>query len=159
MSNPTEYNRAEYIGRLVRVDIPGALDYLDACGETERADALRQRPMNPPAYDTKYAFLNPFLNAYQNYFQTCFGAGLAGAADLKAVETVACTALEQNLRELLAMPDADLEQLEDAFCHKAQAVPGWNALRARPKATVAPISGSRRPGPITRSNCRWASKR
>jgi hypothetical protein len=121
MSNPTEYNRAEYIGRLVRVDIPGALDYLDACGETERADALRQRPMNPPAYDTKYAFLNPFLNAYQNYFQTCFGAGLAGAADLKAVETVACTALEQNLRELLAMPDADLEQLEDAFCHKAQA--------------------------------------
>ena len=84
MSEPTEYNRVEYIGRLVRADIPGALDYLDACGETERANALRQKLTNPSPYETEYTFLNPFLDAYQEYFRTCFGAGLAGAADLKS---------------------------------------------------------------------------
>ncbi len=104
MSNPTEYNRAEYIGRLVRVDIPGALGYLDACGETERAAALRQRLTNPPAYDTKYIFLNPFLDAYQDYFRTCFGAGLAGAADLKAVEREACIGLENVFRRCSKCP-------------------------------------------------------
>ncbi len=121
MSNPTEYNRAEYIGRLVRVDIPGALGYLDACGETERAAALRQRLTNPPAYDTKYIFLNPFLDAYQDYFRTCFGAGLAGAADLKAVEREACIGLEKRLQALLEMPEADLDQLEAAFREKTKA--------------------------------------
>ena len=121
MSEPTEYNRAEYIGRLVRADIPGALDYLDACGETERANALRQKLTNPSPYETEYAFLNPFLDAYQDYFRTCFGAGLAGAADLKAVEREACIGLEKRLQELLEMPEADLDQLEAAFREKTQA--------------------------------------
>ena len=121
MTNTTEYNRAEYIGRLVRVDIPGALDYLDACGETGRADALRQKLTDPSPYETEYTFLNPFLDAYQDYFQTCFSAGLAGAADLKAVEREACIALEKRLQELLEMPKADLDQLEDAFREKTQA--------------------------------------
>ena len=121
MSEPTEYNRAEYIGRLVRADIPGALDYLDACGETERADALRQKLTNPSPYETEYTFLNPFLDAYQEYFRTCFGAGLAGAADLKAVEREACIGLEKRLQELLKMPEADLDQLENAFREKTKA--------------------------------------
>ena len=121
MSEPTEYNRAEYIGRLVRADIPGALDYLDACGETERANALRQKLTNPSPYETEYPFLNPFLDAYQDYFRACFGAGLAGAADLKAVEREACIALEKRLQALLEMPEADLDQLEAAFREKTQA--------------------------------------
>ena len=121
MSEPTEYNRAEYIGRLVRADIPGALDYLDTCGETDRANALRQKLTNPSPYETEYTFLNPFLDAYQDYFRTCFGAGLAGAADLKAVEREACIGLEKRLQALLEMPEADLDQLENAFHEKTQA--------------------------------------
>ena len=121
MSEPTEYNRAEYIGRLVRADIPGALDYLDACGEFERANALHQKLTNPSPYQTEYPFLNPFLDAYQDYFRACFGAGLAGAADLKAVEREACIGLEKRLKELLEMPEADLDQLEAAFREKTQA--------------------------------------
>lgn len=121
MSKLTEYNRAEYIGRLVRADIPGALAYLEACGETERADALRQRLTNPPAYNTKYTFLNPILDAYQDYFRTCFSAGLSGDGDLKAAERAAGKGLEKDLRELLDMPEADLDELEKAIKAKAEA--------------------------------------
>lgn len=121
MSEPTDYNRAEYIGRLVRADIPGALAYLDACGETERAGALRQRLTDPSPYETKYAFLNPFLDAYQTYFQTCFSVGLTGDGDLKVAERTACEGLENTLRVLLNMPEADLDELEDAFREKTKA--------------------------------------
>ena len=119
MSNPTEYNRAEYIGRLVRADIPGALAYLEACGETERANALRKKLTDPAPYETLYAFLNPILDAYQEYFRACFSAGLTGDVDLKAAEREAHAALEGQLQELLGMPEAELDELEEAI--KAQA--------------------------------------
>jgi hypothetical protein len=121
MSEPTEYNRAEYIGRLVRVDIPGALAYLDACDETERANALRQKLADPAPHETQYPFLNPILDAYQDYFRACFSAGLAGEVDLKAAEREAHAALEEQLRELLGMPEAELDELEEAIKAKAEA--------------------------------------
>ena len=120
------YQRAEYVGRLVRADIPGTLRYLDACGESERADALRQRLHNPPAYATGYPALDPILDAYQDYFRRCFSAGLEAPPDapfnLKAVEREARKALERDLQNVLDMPGADLDNLEDTAREKAQAL-------------------------------------
>jgi hypothetical protein len=61
------YNRAEYVRLLIRTDIPGALEYLDRCVETARADLLRRKLQSPPCYDTDDASLDCMLNVYKDY--------------------------------------------------------------------------------------------
>jgi hypothetical protein len=126
------YNRQDYVGLLVRTDIPGTLAYLDRCGETARADALRRKLRDPDPYATGDAFLDGVLNAYQDYFRACFSAGLNTASNddpqtPAAAEPEARRALEQNLQDILDMPGADLDALEDAIKDRLTAS-GWQFL-------------------------------
>ncbi|MCB2213833.1 hypothetical protein KQH50_00415 [bacterium] len=113
------FSRADYVGYLVRVDIPGTLRYLDSCGEAEMVAALRRKLQSPPAHDTGNAFLDCVLDAYQDYFRHCFSAALDAPADesplLKAAEREARAALESALRGVLELPAAGLDELEEAI--------------------------------------------
>lgn len=123
MKKVKSFSRSDFVGYLVRVDIPGTLRYLDSCGEASKAAALRRKLQSPPAHDTGNAFLDRVLDAYQDYFRHCFSAELDASAGqptgdpapLKAAEREARTALESALQEILELPGADLDELEDAI--------------------------------------------
>lgn len=124
----TTYNRSAYVGLLVRMDIPGTLAYLDRCGETARVDALRRKLRDPQPYDTGDAFLDHVLNAYQDYFRSCFSVGLDTPSRTPAsAEPKARCTLAERLREILALPEADLDTLEQATGGRLTAS-GWHYL-------------------------------
>ena len=127
-SQPTDptptYSRADYVGLLVRLDIPGTLDYLDRCGETAMADALRRKLSDPEPFATGDSLLDSILNAYQRYFQTCF---TPTDLSLEARERAARETLTAQLGEILAQPGADLDAVEEAAKAAFEAA-GWHFL-------------------------------
>jgi len=113
-----EFNRGDYVGRLVRLDLPGTLAYLESVGETGMAAALRRKLSDPAPYATGDAFLDSVLNAYQSYFKDCFAP--AGET-LEAAEQAARQALTARLGALLDQPGADLDALEETLRAKVAA--------------------------------------
>ena len=127
-SQPTDptptYNRADYVGLLVRLDIPGTLDYLNQCGETAMAGTLRRKLSDPEPFATGDSLLDAILNAYQRYFQTCF---TPTDSSLEAQERAACQTLTAHLGEILALTGADLDAVEEAAKSAFEAA-GWHFL-------------------------------
>jgi hypothetical protein len=122
------FSRSTFVGYLVRVDIPGALRYLESCGEAGKAATLRRKLQSPPAYDAGDPFLDRILNAYQDYFRRCFSAELDAPADsdgdlppLKAAEREARRALAGALRDILDKPNAGLDELEAVIAERLAA--------------------------------------
>lgn len=124
-SDPTStYSRADYVGLLVRLDIPGTLDYLDQCGEAGRAAALRRKLSDPEPFAAGDPLLDAILNAYQRYFQTCF---TPADSTLEAREETARQTLTAQLGDILGQPEMDLGALEQIIggrFHEA----GWHYL-------------------------------
>ena len=118
------YHRADYIGLLVRLDIPGTLAYLDRVGETGMADALRQKLSDPKPLATGDTQLDAILNAYQAYFQACF---TPSDQSLEAAEQSARQTLTAQLGAMLNRPGADLDALEETAKAKFE-VAGWHFL-------------------------------
>lgn len=113
-----DFNRGDYVGRLVRLDLPGTLAYLESVGETGMAEALRRKLSDPAPYATGDAFLDSVLNAYQSYFKDCFAPS---DETLEAAEQNARAALTARLGALLDRPDADLDALEEAIKARIEA--------------------------------------
>ncbi|MBG0788200.1 MAG: hypothetical protein H0S79_24190 [Anaerolineaceae bacterium] len=128
------YNRADYVGLLVRLDIPGTLDYLDACGETGMAEALRRKLSSPEPFATGEATLDAILNAYQTYFQTCF---TPADQTLEALEQSARATLTVQLGEILNQPGADLDPLEETAKAAFEAA-GWHYLGGTTRSHYGP---------------------
>jgi hypothetical protein len=113
-----EFSRADYVGHLVRLDIPGTLAYLESVGETGMAEALRQKLHAPAPFATGDAFLDAVLNAYQSYFKDCFAPT---TQPLEAAEQAARAALTERLGALLDQPGAELDDLEKTIKTKVEA--------------------------------------
>ena len=118
------YHRADYVGLLVRLDIPGTLAYLESVGETGMAEALRRKLSDPKPFATGNAQLDAILNAYQAYFQTCF---TPSDQSLEAAEQSARQTLIAQLGAMLNRPEADLDALEEITKAKFEAA-GWHFL-------------------------------
>ncbi len=108
------FDKSRYKGYLVCADIRGALDYLDACGETARAQALRQRLVSPPGSQSGIILADRIIDAYHRYFQNCFAPVDATTAP-KTREPAARNELEKELRMILHQPDRSLDDLEQAL--------------------------------------------
>jgi len=118
------YHRADYVGHLVRVDIPGTLAYLESVGETGMARALRQKLSDPTPYATGDALLDAILNAYQTYFQGCFAP--AGQS-LETAERAARETLAAQLGAIFPKTETNPEALQDG-AKKAFEAAGWHFL-------------------------------
>jgi len=118
------YHRADYVGLLVRLDIPGTLAYLESVGETGMAEALRRKLSDPKPFATGDAQLDAILNAYQAYFQACF---TPSDQLLEAAEQSARQTLSAKLGAMLNRPEADLGTLEEIAKAKFEAA-GWHFL-------------------------------
>ena len=128
-SQPTDptptYNRADYVGLLVRLDIPGTLDYLDRCGETAMADALRRissatRSPSPPAIRCWTQSSTPINITFKP-------ASPPRIYPSKRRNETARETLTAQLGEILAQPGADLDALEEAAKAAFEAA-GWHFL-------------------------------
>ena len=118
------YHRADYVGLLVRLDIPGTLAYLESVGETGMAEALRRKLSDPKPFATGDAQLDAILNAYQAYFQVCF---TPSDQSLEAAEQSARQTLIAQLGAIFNRPGADLDALEEIAKAKFEAA-GWHFL-------------------------------
>jgi hypothetical protein len=118
------HHRADYIGLLVRLDIPGTLAYLDRVGETGMAEALRRKLSDPAPFATGDISLDSILNAYQAYFQACF---TPSEQSLETAERAARQTLTAQLGAMLNLPDADLDALEETAQAKFESA-GWHFL-------------------------------
>lgn len=109
------FDGARYKGYLVCADVRGALAYLDACGDGERAQALRRRFTDSPRSCSGIVLIDQVLDAYHRYFQRCFGPGSDTATTPRTQEPPARNGLERELQAALRHPDENLDELEQTM--------------------------------------------